>query len=180
MHNYIWVMLSIFVVIHPHTSCVIFLHTLIECVRLLQNIHLTPQSEPRTNLTQKSNSNLSFCWLTHYTQMGINVVGTWVLINNTFIKSSTVHIVIYMPKIQQNTHELCLGCSDCLECEWSPFAAKRWQKWGPINFELSWMDPLFHPTDVVLDPSSPPGRLVVINHFIIQSSTLSFLVGGRQ
>lgn len=25
--------------------------------------------------------------------MGINVVGTWVLINNTFIKSSTVHIV---------------------------------------------------------------------------------------
>lgn len=42
------------------------------------------------------------------------------------------------------------------------------------------MDPLFHPTDVVLDQSSPPGRLVVINHFIIQSSTLSFLVGGRQ
>lgn len=42
--------------------------------------------------------------------MDINVVGTWVLINNTFIKSSTVRIVTCQ-KFSKNTHELCLGCT---------------------------------------------------------------------
>lgn len=134
MHNYLSYVIYFCCYPPTYELCDIFAH--IDRVRATSPKyppHTSIRTQPRTNLSQKSNCNLSFCWLTHYTQMDINLVGTWVLIKNTFYKSSIVHTYCYMPKIQQKAHELCFGCFDWLECEWSPFAAKRWQKWGPIN-----------------------------------------------